>query len=172
MKIKKTIIWLMLFLFLLPIAGFGESAISTYIGGLFHRYTESYLLTGVTFATTLQEQMELDIGLDFGIRTSTDDAGAVSPKFFIPIDVGLNFTFPGAIFSFYVGPGLSPAIVADPDETPSVSFYIGPFVKAGMRISVHAVMSVIIEVQQDLMIGGPNWVNTNTRVLGGISFSL
>ena len=172
MKYRIAVILLIMLLFMLPTVGYSQSALSTYIGGLFHRYTESYLLTGATFVTTIREQMELDLGVDFGIRTFEDGAGTVTPQFFVPIDIGLNFTFPGEIFTFFVGPGLSPAFMIRPDQDPITTFLIGPFVKAGMRIRVHAVMSVLVEVQQDLLFGGSKWLNTNTRVLGGISFSL
>lgn len=172
MKPRISVISFMLLLLLLPTVGYSQSAPSTYIGGLFHRYTESYLLTGITFVTPIREQMELDLGVDFGILTFEGQSGETTPHFFIPIDVGLNFTFPGKLLTFFVGLGLSPAFLIRPEQDQSVSFLIGPFAKAGMRISVHAVMSVIVEVQQDLLFGGPEWINTNTRIFSGISFSL
>ena len=151
---------------------FAQSSLSTYIGGTFYRYEEGYLLTGVTYLATMQEQMELNIGADFGIATVEGSAGETLPRFFIPVSAGINFTFPGDPLTFYFGPGLSPVFAMRPGDDDDFSFLLGPYAKVGIRLRVHSIMSIILEVQQDLLLGGPKWVNTATRILGGINFSL
>ncbi len=151
---------------------FAQSSLSTYIGGAFYRYEEAYLLTGVTYLATVREQMELNIGVDFGIATDEGPAGETLPRFFIPVNAGINFTFPGNALTFYFGPGLSPVFAIRPGADDQFTFLLGPYAKVGIRLRVHSIMSIIVEVQQDLLLGGPKWVNTATRILGGIEFSL
>ena len=151
---------------------FAEASFSTYIGGSFFRYEQGFLTTGVTYLGGIGEQLELDLGVDFGIATETDSQGQVTPQFFVPVEIGLNFTFPGDLFSFYFGPGLSAIFYIQPAAEPPITFFVGPFLHGGVRVRVHAIMSLFAEVQQDLLIGGTMWVNTATRVCAGINFSL
>jgi hypothetical protein len=158
---------------LIAVAGgaFAEASLSTYIGGAFYRYEESYLLTGVTFLSSAHEQMELNLGIDFGITTFEGEDGSVLPRFFIPLSLGINSIFAGDPFTFYFGPGLTPVFIFRPGDTDPFTFLLGPYAKAGIRFRVHSIMSVMLEAQQDLLFGGPKWVNTSTRLLGGINFS-
>jgi hypothetical protein len=48
---------------------------------------------------------------------------------------------------------------------------MGPYLKAEVRAKVHRIMSLIVELQQDLLIGGPAWVNTSTRISAGVNFT-
>ena len=151
---------------------FAQSSFSTYIGGTFYRYEEAYLLTGVTYLATMPEQMELSIGADFGIATDEGPSGETLPRFFIPVNAGINFTFPGNTLTFYFGPGLSPVFAFRPGTDDQFTFLLGPYAKVGIRLRVHSIMSIVVEAQQDLLLGGPKWVNTATRIRGGIEFTL
>ncbi len=157
---------------LLGVPAIAESSLSTYIGGAFYRYNEAYLLTGATYLATTREQMELNLGVDFGIATVEESTGEILPRFFIPVNIGINFTFPGDPLTFYFGPGLTPVFMIRPGSDTQFTFLLGPYAKIGIRLRVHSIMSIIVETQQDLLFGGPKWVNTTTRVVAGIDFSL
>ena len=169
-RVFKTILVVLLIMLCAPV--YAQSSLSTYIGGVFYRYEEAYLLTGVTYLATAREQMELNIGADFGIATVEGEDGVILPRFFIPVNLGINFTFSGNPLTFYFGPGLSPVFMLRPGAADTFTFLLGPYAKIGLRFRVHSIMSIIAELQQDLLVGGPKWVNTNTRVLGGINFTL
>ena len=169
-RVFKMILVTLLILLCAP--AFAQDSLSTYIGGVFYRYEEAYLLTGVTYHGTAREQMELNIGADFGITTAEGEDGVILPRFFIPVNLGVNFTFAGDPLSFYFGPGLSPVFILRPGDTDTFTFLLGPYAKVGLRLRVHSIMSVLVELQQDLLVGGPRWVNTDTRILGGINFTL
>ena len=169
-KIFKTILVTLLIMLCAPV--FAQNSLSTYIGGAFYRYEEAYLLTGLTYHATVREQMELNLGVDFGIATTEGEGGEILPRFFIPANFGINFTFAGDPMAFYFGPGLSPVFILRPGDTDTFTFNLGPYAKIGLRFKVHSIMSVLVELQQDLLVGGPKWVNTGTRVLGGINFTL
>jgi len=167
---------LILLLIALAVPASAENSLSTYIGGAFYRLQESYLLTGLTYLATAQNQMELNITADFGITTVQDAEGQTLPRFYIPVSGGINFTFPGDPLTFFFGTGLSPVFLIAPNPDPAIrtdlTFLIGPYAKAGVRLRVHEIMSVLLEVQQDLLFGGPKWVNTSTKIIAGIKFSL
>lgn len=169
-RVFKAILVALLIMLCAPV--FAQNSLSTYIGGVFYRYEEAYLQTGVTYLATAREQMELNIGADFGIATTEGEDGVILPRFFIPVNLGINFTFAGDPLSFYFGPGLSPVFILRPGDTDAFTFLLGPYAKIGLRLRVHSIMSVLVELQQDLLMGGPRWVNTNTRILGGINFTL
>ena len=169
-RVFRTILVTLLILLCAPV--FAQDSLSTYIGGVFYRYEEAYLVTGLTYHATAREQMELNIGADFGIATAEGEDGEILPRFFIPVNLGINFTFSGDPLSFYFGPGLSPVFMLRPGEADRFTFLLGPYAKAGLRLRVHSIMSVLVELQQDLLVGGSKWVNTDTRLLGGINFTL
>lgn len=169
-KFYRTILVTLFIILCAPV--FAQNSLSTYIGGVFYRYEEAYLLTGLTYHATAREQMELNFGVDFGIATTEGEDGVILPRFFIPANVGINFTFTGEPLSFYFGPGLSPVFIFRPGNNDSFTFNLGPYAKIGLRFRVHTIMSVLVELQQDLLVGGPKWLNTGTRVLGGINFTL
>lgn len=169
-RVFKTILIILLIMTCAP--AYAQNSLSTYIGGVFYRYEEAFLLTGLTYLATVREQMELNIGVDFGITTDEDEEGTILPRFFIPINIGINFPFSGDPWTFYFGPGLSPVFIIRPGDTDPFTFLAGPYAKIGLRLQVHSIMSVVVELQQDLLVGGPRWLNTNTRMLGGIKFTL
>ncbi|MFP4010979.1 MAG: hypothetical protein ACLFUM_04700 [Spirochaetaceae bacterium] len=147
-----------------------ESAFNAKIGGNFYRYERGYLSTGLTYLLTLEEGMELNVGGDFGISTRRED-GEIKPSFLVPANVGLNFTFPQEVTNFYVGFGLTPVFAFNTESDDDFSFLMGPYGRAGMRLRVHRIMSWFVEYQQDLLIGGEQWINTSTRLNTGIHFS-
>jgi len=169
-RLFKTILVILLIMLCAPV--YAQNSLSTYVGGVFYRYEEAYLLTGVTYLATIREQMELNIGVDFGITTEQNGEGVILPRFFIPVNFGINFSFLGDPLTFYFGPGLTPVFIARPQDTDAFTFLLGPYAKAGLLFRVHSIMSVLLEFQQDLLVGGPKWVNTNTRIIGGIKFTL
>ncbi len=163
-------LFVVLVLVLVPLLVGAQSAFNAKIGGNFYRYERSYLSTGLTYLYTLEEGMELNVGGDFGISTRRKD-GDIEPSFLVPGNLGLNFTFPQDVFSFHVGFGLTPVFAFNAKDEDELSFLMGPYGKAGMRIKVHRIMSWFVEYQQDLLIGGADWINTSTRINTGIHFS-
>ena len=172
MKTRLLVTVSILLLVALCVPASAESSLSTYIGGAFYRFQESYLLTGLTYLATAQNQMELNITADFGITTVTNTEGQTLPRFYIPVSGGINFTFPGDPLTFFFGTGMSPVFLIAPGADDPFTFLLGPYAKTGVRLRVHEIMSVLLEVQQDLLFGGPKWVNTSTKVIAGIKFSL
>ena len=112
--------------------------------------------------------MEFHMAANFGISTRTVDS-TVEALFYIPFDFGLNFIFnEESKLNFLVGTGLTPQILSMNE----VSFYMGPYLKGGIRVKVHEYMKWFLEVQQDLLVGAPKWINTTTSIRTGILFSL
>lgn len=161
---------LVLVLVAVPLVGTAQSAFNAKIGGNFYRYERGYLTTGLTYLLTLEEGMEVNVGGDFGISTREED-GETEPSFLVPANLGLNFTFPREVWNFYVGVGLTPVFAFNTNSDEDFSFLMGPYGKAGMRVKVHRIMSWFAEYQQDLLIGGDEWINTSTRLNTGIHFS-
>ena len=153
-----------------PLFADAQSAFNAKIGGNFYRYERAYLSTGITYLHTLEEGMEVNVGGDFGISTREED-DEIEPSFLVPANLGLNFTFPQEVWNFYVGFGLTPVFAFNTERDEDVSFLMGPYGKAGMRVKVHRIMSWFVEYQQDLLIGGEDWINTSTRLNTGIHFS-
>jgi len=156
-----------------PVAA--ESSISTGVGVNFFRYDTTYLTAlSAAYHHELQEGLELNIGGDFNITTRENDDGETKPRFVIPANLGLNFTFPQESVTFLFGTGLTPVFNINTDESGSdeFEFYMGPYVKGAMRVKVHPIMSWFVEYQQDLLIGGDSWINSSSRVLTGINFAL
>lgn len=148
-----------------------QPAFSTHIGANLFRYERAYLSTGVTYLSGPADQMELHIGADFGIATTQTESGGIQPSFLVPFSIGLNFTFPSEPANFYIGIGLVPTFLFTPGGTDPFRFYLGPYGRAGVRLKVHSIMSAFLDVEQDLLIGGPQWINTSTRIVGGVHFS-
>ncbi|MFP4409146.1 MAG: hypothetical protein ACLFPW_11555 [Spirochaetaceae bacterium] len=149
-----------------------NQSFSAHIGGNFFRYDTSYLTTGVSSLTNLREDLELDIGLFFGIATEKDDDGETVPSFLIPVNLGLNFLFPTNSAVFLLGAGVTPVFNFSDEDTGGNEFYMGPYIAAGARLKIHPVMSWFVRAQQDLLIGGDDWINTATRLTTGINFTL
>lgn len=147
----------------------GRSSYAFLLGGNFFRYDEFYLATGATLLWETTEQMEFQIGADFAIRTTEDEDGDTVPRILVPVTVGMNFLFPGQGITGLFGAGLTPNFWFRTDESDS-RFLMGPYAKAGIRAEVHEVMSWFLEIQQDLLFGGTEWINTGTRVQTGIVY--
>lgn len=152
-----------------PAAGEDSLFISADIGGNFLNYESAYLDTGAAVIVKIRPDMELDIGADIALTTEENDEGDVKAGFIFPVNAGLNFTFPAGTAEYLVGIGLSP-VFQNQVDTGGINFFMGPFLKAGMRLKVHPVMQVFGEVKQDLLIGPPQWINTGTTATVGILF--
>lgn len=151
-----------------------QSSISTGVGVNFFRYNTTYLTAlSAAYHHEIQDGLEVNIGGDFNITTRENDDGDVKPRFVIPANLGLNFTFPQETVTFLFGTGLTPVFNINTDEEGSddFRFYMGPYIKGAMRVKVHPIMSWFVEYQQDLLIGGSNWINSSSRVLTGINFA-
>ncbi len=153
-----------------------SSSFSVALGMDFFNYEEIFLTTGVLFNFPLAVAMEGCIGADFSIWPHKDNvSGEITPRFFIPINAGINFLFQKQEPIFLLGVGLTPVFLIAPQTDGTVDplrFYMGPYVKGGLRVRVHEMMNWYFEIQQDLLIGAPYWVNTTTRVYTGINFRL
>lgn len=149
-----------------------ESSFSAGIGTHFYRYDTTYLTAlSATYLYELDEGLELNLGGDFGITTNEDSDGDTVPSFLIPANVGLNFTFPQGRTTFLFGTGLSPVFNFNPNTENEFRFLMGPYIKGEVRVQVHPIMSWFLSAQQDLLIGGDDWINTGTRLLTGINFA-
>jgi hypothetical protein len=149
-----------------------ESSFTAFIGTNFFNYERTYLTTGIAYLPMLEDQLELNMAAAFNIYTESNEAGTVvNPYFLIPANLGLNFLYPGDTVAFLFGIGLTPVLSIRQSQQPSVLFYMGPYLKAEVRAKVHRIMSLILELQQDLLIGGPTWVNTSTRISAGVNFT-
>ncbi len=159
-------------LLLLPAgAAYATSSFTAGIGGIFYRYETGFLSTEVAYLHELDDTLEVSIGPSFGITTREED-GSVEPQFLIPVNLGLNFLFPGDSATFLFGTGLTPVFHINPSDDADSEFLLGPYAKTGFRIPVHEIMSWDVSLQQDLLIGGDEWINTATRVHTGITFSI
>jgi len=149
-----------------------QSSFSAGLGVHFFRYDTTYLTAlNATYLYELNEGLELNIGSEFGITTDKNEEGKTVPSLLIPVNVGLNFTFPQDRTTFVFGTGLTPVFNINPETDEEFQFLMGPYVKGAMRVRVHPIMSWFVEAQQDLLIGGDDWINTGTRLATGINFS-
>lgn len=172
MKARRVVLSIaLLSLFSLSHLG-AQQSFSAHIGGNFFRYDTAYLTTGVSSLTQLRDDLELDIGAFFGIATEEDDQGETVPSFLIPVNVGLNFLFPTERATFLLGAGVTPVFNFSEEDAGGNEFFMGPYIGAGARLKIHPVMSWFVQAQQDLLIGGDDWINTATRLTTGINFTL
>lgn len=149
-----------------------QSSISAGMGVHFFQYDQTYLtVMNAAYLHELGEGLELNIGGEFAIDTY-DDEGNTEARFLIPANLGLNFTFPREPATFVFGTGLTPVFNINPDKDTDMRFFMGPYVKGSVRLRVHPIMSWFVEAQQDLLIGGDDWINTATRLTTGINFTL
>ena len=150
-----------------------RSSVAVGIGTNLHRYETVYVPSlPVTYILQVQEGLELNIGAEFGITTTTSESGAVEPSFFLPANLGLNFAFPATRVTTLFGFGLTPVLNYIAGDNDRLTFLLGPYAKATLRVRVHPIMSWYGEVQQDLLFGGDDWINTGTRITTGITFEL
>ncbi|TFG63631.1 MAG: hypothetical protein E4H36_05155 [Spirochaetales bacterium] len=155
-----------------------DASISMGLGMDFFNYQEVFLTTSAAFNIPAGRDMEVAIGAEFALWPNRDEiTDAVEPSFFVPVNLGVQFVFSKTNPNFLLGMGVSPVFIifpaadAEAGEEP-LRFYAGPYVKGGFRLQIHEIMSWFLEVQQDLGIGKPNWVNTATRVITGINFKI
>ncbi len=151
-----------------------DGSFSIGIGGNFFLNDQGYLdAVSASYQHVLQDGLELNLGADLALNTQNSNAaGEKVPSFLIPVTMGLNFIFPGDVLTFVFGTGISPIFNFNPETDDEFLFYMGPFTRAEVRVRVHPIMSWLVSVQQDLQIGGNDWINGSTRVLTGINFAL
>ena len=151
----------------LPLALAAAPSFTAALGGDFFNYENGFLDISGAYIVPLREELELNLGAAFALSTEDRD-GETRAVFYLPFDLGLNFIFPSSDgISWLLGAGVTPQLLLT-DES---GFYIGPYLKGGLRIRTHEYMQWIVELQQDLLIGPPDWINTATRVRTGIQFS-
>ncbi len=151
-------------------AAFSQMSFAAGLGANFFRYDTPYLTAlAATYLYEYTDGVELNIGGEFAISTTEDDDGDTVPRFLLPANIGLNFVFPREQVSMVFGTGLTPVFVIDEEGDPG--FLMGPYAKGAVRVNVHPYMSWFLELQQDLLIGGSDWINTGTRASSGIVFS-
>lgn len=168
----KKIIMLIAGLFILSVAVIASERSSKFTGGFginFFGYETTYLTTGFLYQVEIRDGMDFVGGADFGINTETNNSGEVKADFLIPLKVGVYFPFPGENITFGFGSGLSPCFQFTHDDS-DAGFLVGPYINGSMRIRVHSVMSVFLQIQQDLLFGKPNWIYTGTQLKAGITF--
>ncbi len=159
-------------LLILSSAGFaldGKTLVTGGFGLNFFGYETLYLTTGVLYQVEIKEGMDLVGGADFGIHTETSDSEEVEADFLIPLKIGIYFPFQGEKIKYGFGTGLTPCFQSKHDDT-GAKFLVGPYVNGSMRIKVHPVMSIFLQIQQDLLFGKPDWIYMGSQVKLGISF--
>ena len=147
----------------------GDSLYTGNFGVNLFAYETAYLTTGIIYQIEVRQGMDFVGGADFGIHTEKDGSGTVQADFLVPLRIGLHFPFEGEKITFGFGSGLTPCFQSTHDESGAV-FLMGPYVNCSMRIKVHPVLSIFLQVQQDLLFGKPDWIYTGSRFLLGISF--
>lgn len=140
--------------------------VAAHLGMDFFAWRTPFLVTGVDLHFQLQPALYALLGADFGIHVE-DTGGEPDPSFLFPIRGGLLFPFPrGERLSLAVTAGISPVFLLG-DTT---SFQIGPWAGISARFSIHPVLSLFIDLRQNLLFGGDSWISTGTRISGGFSF--
>lgn len=161
MKQKLCILIILLF----GAASLSAASFSTGLGVDFFNYEQAYLSTHAALINEVTGNVELELGTTFGIIVEDQE-----PGFYLPLQLGLGFVFPNLpVIDGVIGVGLTPAFNWGPAFN-SRRFYLGPYLKGGIRVPVHPYMRWYVEVQQNLLFGPPQWINTSTRVMTGINF--
>ena len=160
----KRILLILIILFF-GAAWLSATSFSAGLGVDFLNYEHGYLSTHAAYINEVTENVELELGATFGIIVEDQE-----PGFYLPMQLGLGFVFPdlGRVDGI-LGVGLTPALNWGA-ALDGRQFYLGPHLKAGIRVPVHPFMRWYVEVQQNLLIGPPQWINTSTRVITGINF--
>ncbi|HDQ14826.1 MAG TPA: hypothetical protein ENN41_08430 [Sediminispirochaeta sp.] len=167
---KKLLTFLLIGLALVHASGAveGESLITGDFGINYFGYETLYLTTGMIYQIEAEQGMDFVVGADFGIHTEQVD-GKTEASFLIPLKLGLSFPFDGERVDYAFGVGLSPNFQFSQESSAS-NFLMGPYVNGTMRLRVHPVMSVFVQLQQDLLFGKPEWIYTGSRFVVGVSF--
>ena len=140
---------------------------SATLGGDFFNYEDGFLDISGAYIVPLRDELELSLAAAFAISTEERE-GDTEAIFYLPFDLGLNFIFPASSsLAYLLGAGVTPQFLFTDEDR----FYLGPYLKGGVRIRTHEYMQWVLELQQDLLIGPPDWINTATRVRSGIIFS-
>jgi len=147
----------------------GKTTVTGEFGVNFFGYETIYLITGVLYQMEIIDGMDFVGGADFGIHTVSSASGEIEADFLIPLKIGIYFPFDVGQTKLGFGTGLTPCFQNTHDNS-GANFLMGPYINGSMRIKVHPVMSVFLQVQQDLLFGKPEWIYTGSRINIGISF--
>jgi len=147
----------------------GKTTATGEFGVNFFGYETIYLTTGVLYQVEIIDGMDFVGGADFGIHTVSSDSGEIEADFLIPLKIGIYFPFQVEKIQYGFGTGITPIFQKTYDGSGS-EFVVGPYVNGSIRIKVHPVMSVYLQIQQDLLFGKPDWIYTGSRINIGISF--
>ena len=162
---KRTVVYTVLALLCFGSSGVSAASFSTGLGVDNLNYERAYLSTHLAYVGDVAENVEMELGGTFGIALIE-----LQPVFFLPMQMGLGFVFPDLPrVDGILGIGASPAFNWGADIE-GVRFYLGPYLKGGIRVPVHPFMRWYLEVQQNLHFGPPRWINTSTRVMTGVNF--
>ena len=168
----KKLVMVMVGFILVVSAVFASDSKSMVTGGFginFIGYNTPYLTTGFLYQVEIKDGMDFVGGVDFGIRTDKNSADEVEADFLIPLKIGVYFPFQGEKMTFGFGSGLSPCFQFTHDDS-GAGFLMGPYINGSIRVKVHPVMSVFLQIQQDLLFGKPDWIYSGSQFKLGISF--
>jgi hypothetical protein len=135
----------------------------------FFGYNTTYLTTGILYHQEVRDGMYIVGGVDFGISRVSINSQIVGADFLIPMKIGIEFPFQVNIIKYGFGTGITPCFQFTYDGS-GADFLIGPYINGSIRIKVHSVMSIFLQIQQDLLFGKPNWIYTGTSTNIGITF--
>ncbi|PKL24556.1 MAG: hypothetical protein CVV47_08940 [Spirochaetae bacterium HGW-Spirochaetae-3] len=156
------------FIVLALLAAMGARAfaqVTTYgvsLGANFFEYSNTALETGLGVVMPLQEGLSFEAKVAYAVRPAADGAFMA-----VPLQGGVRFSFGSEPVGFHCSIGLEPVFTFNPD-----SFRLGPYLGLEGSVRVHPFMELFIGLEQDLLFGGPDYVSTGTRALGGLRFSL
>lgn len=139
------------------------------LGINFFGYDTTYLTTGILYHMEVKDSMYIVGGVDFGISRVSSNSEIVGADFLIPLKIGIEFPFQVNNLKYGFGAGITPCFQFTYNDT-GAEFLIGPYINGSIRIKVHPVMSVFLQLQQDLLFGKPDWIYTGTRMNLGITF--
>ena len=175
LPMKRIALVLFILLAVLAASPAEELSFAGQVGGIFLNYApdDIYLRMGFGMYAPLGQNLAFHLGIGFALRTDETDSGAIVPKILIPSKLGLIFGFPVGVVSFHIGFGLTPLIKIDATVDPDVGyFFLGPYLLGEVRFHIHEQMAILVSAEQDLLIGGTNWINTATQLGAGMIFSI
>ncbi|MCD6396750.1 MAG: hypothetical protein J7L71_04370 [Spirochaetaceae bacterium] len=123
----------------------GKTTVTGEFGVNFFGYETPYLTTGVLYQVEIIDGMDFVGGADFGIHTKSSGSGEIEADFLIPLKIGIYFPFDVGQIKFGFGTGLTPCFQHTYDSS-GAEFLMGPYINGSIRLKVHPVMSVFLQV--------------------------
>lgn len=157
---KSAIIFALLVLGSLAFAA--PATYSAFLGANFFEYADTALETGVGVAIPIQQGLAFEASASYAIKPAESD-----PFMAVPVLAGVRFSFDAKPFALHCSVGLEPVFVLKPS-----SFRFGPYLGVSGSLRVHEFLELFAGVEQNLLFGGPDYVSTSTKVMGGLRFSL